>query len=307
MKTNENIKGSALPLVLGIIALAAIGYGGWTYLKKAQGPVDVTAPLTPKDSSVPPQLQSSEMPDQNRPDMNPSVTETVPPTTTPPEASTAVPATSEATAPVTGTVKIDVEKAMAPRIIGSATAPIKIIEYASLTCSHCAHFQNDVLPDLKSKYIDTGKVSLEYRDFPLNDPALKATLAARCLPEDKFEGFLNLLFKTQEHWAGGIDYMVALKQNAKLAGMSDETFEACEADPKLKLAVADGMQKAQDKWKISATPTFIVNDGAEQISGAQPLEEFERVFRKVSNNAIGDAPKVPDATAPKAEDAPKAE
>lgn len=197
-----------------------------------------------------------------------------------------------ASAPVAEAVAIDVEKVFAPRAIGQPDAPVKIIEYASMTCNHCAHFHNDVLPDLKSKYIDTGKVYFEFREFPLNDPALKASLTARCLPEDKYEGFVSLLFKTQDHWAGGLDYMAALRQNAKLAGMSDATFDACHAENQLKTRMAEEMQAAQDRWNISATPTFIINDGAEIVSGARPLSEFERVFRKVSGDAVGQVPAV---------------
>ena len=189
-------------------------------------------------------------------------------------------------------VKIDTAAFTAPRTVGDANAPIKIIEYASLTCSHCAHFHNDVYPELKSKYIDTGKVQFEFREFPLNDPALKATLTARCLPADKYESFVSLLFKTQDHWAGELDYMKSLAQNAKLAGMSDETFEACHSQGDLKLKVADVMQQAQDKYKVASTPTFIINDGAETIAGAKDLAEFERVFRKVTNDAVGATPAV---------------
>ncbi|PZO85105.1 MAG: hypothetical protein DI626_07665 [Micavibrio aeruginosavorus] len=86
--------------------------------------------------------------------------------------------------------------------------------------------------------------------------------------------------------------MEILKQNAKLAGMSDATFEACQEEPNLKLKVAESMQVAKEKWKIAATPTFIINDGAEIIQGAQPLAEFERVFRKVTNDAVGAVPAV---------------
>lgn len=189
-------------------------------------------------------------------------------------------------------VDIDLTKIMSPRLMGSDEAPIKIIEYASLTCSHCAHFHNDILPILKEKYIDAGSVQFEFREFPLNDPALKATITARCLPEDKYEKFVSLLFKTQDKWAGGMDYMLSLKQNAKLAGLSEGQFEACHANGDIKSKIAESMQEAQDKWKIESTPTFIINDGQEVIKGAVAVEEFERVFRKVSNNVIGAVPAV---------------
>ncbi len=285
-KSNHAIRGSALPVILLLVSVAAIAVAGWYYISSKQ-PTDVS-----EQGVVEEALENGAATVEEG-----VVAET--PETVPSEESVF---TSEATeeAPVADTgskavsepVTIDVAKATGVRAIGSPDAPIKIIEYASLTCSHCAHFHNDILPALKSKYIDTGKVYLEFREFPLNDPALKATLTARCLPEDQYENFVSLLFKSQDQWAGGIDYMASLKQNAKLAGMSDATFEACQAEPMLKLKIAENMQEAKDKWKISATPTFIINDGAETISGAQPLENFERVFRKITDGAVGEAPAV---------------
>ncbi len=285
--TKKNTAGNGLLIGLLIVAIIGAAVLGMLYYNKQQGAMDAlpdSAEMAATQEAAPPAVSS------------------MPPAITTDEQGNAVPATAELSeipavpeeipAASTEPVKIDIAKAFSPRTLGSADAPIKIVEYASLTCSHCAHFHNDVLPELKTKYIDTGKVFIEFREFPLNDPALKATLTARCLPEDKYEGFVNLLFKTQDHWAGGLDYMNALRQNAKLAGMSDATFDACQADPDMKLKVADGMKTAQEKWKISATPTFVINDGAETISGAQPLAEFERVFRKVSGDAVGEAPKV---------------
>ncbi len=264
--TNTTTRGNALPLILVIVAVAAAGLGGWLFLKKSGAPVEGTTTELPEvagdETGVPPQAPATEE--------NPATQ------------------ADEQAGPVT----INIEQAFAPRTIGNPDAPIKIVEYASMTCSHCAHFHNDVLPALKEKYVDTGKVFFEFREFPLNDPALKATLTARCLPVEQYENFVGLLFKTQEHWAGGINYMEILKQDAKLAGMSDATFEACQEEPNLKLKIAESMQEAKEKWKISATPTFIVNDGAEIIQGAQPLAEFERVFRKLTNDAVGAVPAV---------------
>lgn len=288
MKTSTSGKG--LLVALAIVAIIGAAVAGLVLYKK-QVPMDALPEASEMASSTEqPAIPQEPVTTNEEGDAVPATVEEPAP-----EVSGVVPAdtaaTDETAAPAEN-ITIDVEKAFAPRTIGNADAPIKIVEYASLTCSHCAHFANDVLPELKSKYIDTGKVFFEFREFPLNDPALKAALVARCLPKDKYEGFTALLFKTQEHWAGGLDYMAALKQNAKLAGMSDAMFEACQAEPKLKERMAQGMQTAQEKWKISSTPTFIVNDGAEIISGAQPLAEFERVFRKVSGGAVGEAPAV---------------
>lgn len=277
-KNNYSTRGSALPVVLLLVSVAAIAAAGWFYISSKQ-------PTVVSEEGVVEQALETELPATVESAL-PQTTEEAPVTTE------TTPAPEDGAAVSTESVTVDVAKATGVRAIGSPDAPIKIIEYASMTCSHCAHFHNDILPALKSKYIDTGKVYLEFREFPLNDPALKATLTARCLPEEQYENFVSLLFKSQDQWAGGIDYMATLKQNAKLAGMSDATFDACHNEPMLKLKVAENMQEAKDKWKISATPTFIINDGAETISGAQPLENFERVFRKITDGAVGEAPAV---------------
>lgn len=290
MNTHKSIAGNGLLVGLMIVAIIGAAVVALVLYNK-KGPMD----SLPDAAAITTDAAPAEQPATN------TDGEAVPFTAeeTPAEQSAAIetPGTEDASVAASDaapaeTVALDVEKIFAPRAIGKPDAPIKIVEYASLTCSHCAHFHNDVLPELKSKYIDTGKVYFEFREFPLNDPALKGALTARCLPEDKYEGFVTLLFKTQEHWAGGLDYVAALKQNAKLAGMSDATFEACQNNAELKDRMAKAMQEGQDKWKINATPTFVINDGAEVISGAQPLAEFERVFRKVSGDAVGEAPAV---------------
>lgn len=277
MKATEQNRGNAMPLILAILLLLGIGVAGWMYFSKQE---QQNAGMSTVDEALTEEVANEDQP-------------IAPVTPTEETSETSETATStEETAAASAPSSYDLAKASGVRAIGSADAPIKIIEFASMTCSHCAHFHNDVLPELKSKYVDTGKVYVEFKEFPLDDAALKATITARCLPEDKYEGFIALLFKTQDHWARGINYMTALRQNAKLAGMSDATFDACHADEKLKLAIADWMQQAQEKWSINSTPTFVVNDGAEKISGAQPVAEFERVFRKISGDAIGEAPKV---------------
>lgn len=177
---------------------------------------------------------------------------------------------------------LDMEKAMAPRGIGNPNAPVHIIEFASLTCSHCAHFHMDVLPDVKEKLINTGDVYLEFQEFPLNAPALDAALLARCLPADRYESFVGLLFKTQEDWTTRPDYITVLKQNAKLAGLSEEGAETCLKSNELRQAIGSRIQAASEKWKISSTPTFVFNDGADFIRGGMPVEEFERVTAKIT-------------------------
>lgn len=274
--SHNSRSGSALLIVLIVVVLAG-AVGAYFYLKeqaKTVTPVESTLPPVTGDLSTAPVIEET---DPMAPAV--SVDGAVSPSTDD--------LTSGGAAPV-----LDIEQIMAPRGVGDVNAPIKIIEYASLTCSHCAHFHNDVYPALKAKYIDTGKVYFEFREFPLNDPALKATIAARCLPAAQYENFVSLLFKNQDQWAAGIDYMAQLKQNAKLAGLGDAQFEACQNSADIKLKLAENMQEAQDKWKVAATPTFIINEGAKTIGGAQPLEAFERAFREVTNGAVGEVPAV---------------
>lgn len=180
---------------------------------------------------------------------------------------------------------VDVAAAMGPRGLGDPNAPIKLKEFFSLTCNHCANFHNITLPQIK-QYIDSGEVYLEFHEFPLNAPALRASMIARCLPADKYYGYITLLFKTQDAWMTNADYMGVLRQNAKLAGMSDDQFDACVSNNELQTTIAQKIQEASAKWNIESTPTFVVNDGVETIKGAQPAYEFERVFRAVSGGTV---------------------
>lgn len=180
---------------------------------------------------------------------------------------------------------VDVQKALSVRGIGNPEAPVKLKEFFSLTCNHCANFHNITLPQIK-QYIDNGQVYLEFHEFPLNAPALRASMVARCLPDDKYYGFISVLFKTQDAWTRNPDYMGALRQNAKLAGMSDAEFDACVSNNELQNAIGEQIQEATARWHVESTPTFVVNNGAEIIKGAQPAYEFERVFRAVTNGEV---------------------
>src|SRR5439155_14274061 len=119
------------------------------------------------------------------------------------------------------------------RVLGNPDAPITIVEYASMTCSHCAHFANEVLPEIKKEWIDTGKAKLVLRDFPLDEPALRAAMVARCAPPDKFYPLADTFFSQQEQWVTARDYRAALEELAKLAGIGDKQFKTCIEEKKL--------------------------------------------------------------------------
>jgi len=162
------------------------------------------------------------------------------------------------------------------RILGKAEAPITIIEYASLTCPHCAHFDVTVLPKLKEKWIDTGKAKLILRDYPLDEPALRAAMVARCAPADRFYPLIDTFFAQQEQWVTSRDYRAALEKLVKLGGMSDKEFKACISDKKLEDQVAQSRLIASQQLGVDATPTFFIN--GKKFDGAPTVEAFDQAL-----------------------------
>ncbi len=176
----------------------------------------------------------------------------------------------------TGAMAADVEDTLGEMALGSADAPVTITEHSSLTCGHCASFHAEKLPKLKKDYIDTGKVRLVFRDFPLGKLALIASMLPHCAGPDRYFGFLEVLFRSQRTWAGSNDPLLDLTRMARMGGMSEETVNACLGNKELfdaiqKRAAADGK-----KFDIESTPSFVV-DG-ETISGNLPYEEFQKVI-----------------------------
>lgn len=162
-------------------------------------------------------------------------------------------------------------------VLGKTDAPVTIIEYASLTCPHCADFHNKTLPQVKKDYIDTGKVKLVYRDYPLNRPALQASLLVHCVPQDRAFGLLEVLFKQQVEWAGGEDPLKALEQMGVAAGIDPAKFDSCQKDKAINDRILQRYQEASDKYKLEATPTFIIN--GRKYSGFMPFDIFETLIQ----------------------------
>jgi protein-disulfide isomerase len=143
-------------------------------------------------------------------------------------------------------------------ILGKADAPITIIEYASLTCPHCRHFDQEVLPKLKEKWIDTGKARLVFRDYPLDEPAVRAAMVARCAPPERYFGFIDAIFAGQEQWAAASDYKAALARLALLGGVSKEKFATCIDDKTLENKVLASRLAATQELGVDSTPTFFI-------------------------------------------------
>jgi protein-disulfide isomerase len=162
------------------------------------------------------------------------------------------------------------------RILGNPDAPITIVEYASLTCPHCAHFTNDVLPELKKKWIDTGKAKLVLRDYPLDEPALRAAMIARCAPPDRYYAFVDTFFGSQEKWVTARDYRDALARLVKLGGMSREEFDNCLKNTTLENKIVEGRLIASKELDVNSTPTFFIN--GTKFTGAPTVEEFDKAL-----------------------------
>ncbi len=180
------------------------------------------------------------------------------------------------------------------RTLGNPDAPIKIEEFASLTCGHCAHFHGTTFQEIKTKYIDTGKVFFTFTDFPLNGPALDAAMVVRCMPPERYFTFLSFLFQTQEQWAFNAAYKDNLRQNAKLAGLSDEAFDACLANESLKQGLVDRMQAKSTENNINSTPSFVItsNNGKKEVlTGALPIVSFDKAIESAESiQTDGDIP-----------------
>ena len=163
--------------------------------------------------------------------------------------------------------------------LGKADAPITVVEYASMTCGHCAHFHNTVFPLLKEKYIDTGKVHFIMREFPLDNLAVAASMLARCAGGEKTFPLISALFAKQEEWAfvHG-DPRPELLKLAKQAGFTKESFDKCLTDQKLLDDVVAVRTRAADTFGVDATPTFFIN--GKRLAGVG-LEDFEKAFAPI--------------------------
>jgi len=160
-------------------------------------------------------------------------------------------------------------------IFGKETAPVTLIEYASLTCPHCAQFHQNTLPAIKKEYIETGKVKLVYRDFPLDQLALSGSMIARCAGRDRYYAFIDVMFAQQATWARDPNPLAALSRIARLGGMSQAKFDECIKDKKIADTVVQQRLDGDKKFGINATPTVIIN--GKRYSGGLTIEQFRAV------------------------------
>jgi protein-disulfide isomerase len=166
-------------------------------------------------------------------------------------------------------------------IIGNDNAPITIIEYASMSCSHCANFHNNTLPDLKKEYIDTGKVKFVFRDFPYNYPALLGSMVMRCIPSEVRYDYMNALYKLQNKWVvreNAITHQ-ELYKIMQSGGMNKENFDACLNNVDLENQILEEVIAAQSEFNIRSTPSFLIN--GDLLEGDKSIKVFRQILDKI--------------------------
>ena len=182
---------------------------------------------------------------------------------------------------------------------GDAKAPITIVEYASMTCPHCARFNNDVLPHLEADYVDKGYVRYVFREFPLDQVAMTISVIGRCLPKDQYLPFVALMYQTQQQWGAsqsGEELRASIKEMARRAGMSGDAFETCltksDADAK---AINQIQKTAVQDYCVSGTPSMFMN-GKPLASGEISYKELDTKVR-AELTRLGKTPPPPSAAA----------
>jgi protein-disulfide isomerase len=163
-----------------------------------------------------------------------------------------------------------------------------MIEYASMTCPHCAHFAVETFPKLKEKYIDTGKVRYIMREYPLDGLAAAAFMLARCAGPDKYYPMIETLFAEQKRWAVR-DALPPLLAIAKQAGFTEESFQACIHDKEMLDKIDLVRRRGQEKFKVDATPTFYIN--GQRFPGALTMEDIDKAVAPLIKNMEAATPK----------------
>jgi protein-disulfide isomerase len=169
-----------------------------------------------------------------------------------------------------------VEGPLGDVFMGSPDAKVTIIEYASMTCSHCANFSTKIFPLVKEKYIDTGKVRFTLREFPFDPLATAAFMLARCKGNDKYYAMVELLFAQQKAWTGSDKPTEALLSVVRQAGFTQESFEACLKNKSIYDGVNFVKERGAKVFGVDSTPTFFIN--GEKRSGSISIEDMDKIL-----------------------------
>ncbi len=165
---------------------------------------------------------------------------------------------------------------LSDRVLGNSDAPVTIIEYASMTCPHCAQFHSGPYPILKKEYIETGKVKFIYRDFPLDRMAAAAAMMARCAPKERYFPVVGIIYGTQQNWAKMANPEAALSQIGLLSGISPDTYQACVGNKDIFDGVMKIRTEGDQKYKVKSTPTIIIN--GKTFEGHATIEKLRKAL-----------------------------
>ena len=176
---------------------------------------------------------------------------------------------------------VDTIEALSNKTLGSEGAELKMVEFASLTCGHCARFHNEVMPVIKKKYIDAGLIHFTYKDFPLDKFALKASIISRCSGNKNFFNYLNVFYKKQKDWTRTQDPFKSLLKIAKFGGIKDEEIKVCLGNKSIEDGILKDRLKSSKEFDITATPTVYFN--GVKYNGDLTLEAIESKIKSLLN------------------------
>ena len=159
--------------------------------------------------------------------------------------------------------------------LGPVDAPVTIVEYASMSCPHCAHFDTTTFNDFRLKYVDTGKVRYIFREFPLNAPAYAVAMVARCAPADRYFEVVHAYFASQQKWLSSPDLKAAILEQAQPFGFTEQSFDACVSNQALFKGL-DDVKNRGVAFGVQATPTFFIN--GRKMEGALSLETLDKAI-----------------------------
>ena len=174
---------------------------------------------------------------------------------------------------------VDTIEALEKKSFGNEDAKIQMLEFASLTCGHCAKFHNEVMPIIKKNYIEKGLIHFTYKDFPLDKYALKATIIARCSGNEKFFNFLDVFYKKQKDWTRTQDPFKSLLKIAKFGGLKDEELKVCVGNKSIEDGVLKDRLKSSKDYDITATPTIYLN--GEKYKGDLTIEALDSKLKSL--------------------------
>ena len=163
-------------------------------------------------------------------------------------------------------------------VLGDPDAPVTIIEYASLTCPHCAAFHKQVYPEIKSEYIDTGKAKLVFREFPFDSIATAGSMLARCAEPKHYFGFIDVMFEQQSEWLSLGSPMEGIQEIARQGGFSNEQFQECITDTDVLEGIRWIQERGANEFGVESTPTFFIN--GVKVVGARPFEFLQPIIEE---------------------------